>query len=333
MIDSLFKKVLEEYQNQKTTSFGSSPFYKIITEQIPNYLKKEISNDEKYKIYGSFGTGGWSETPWVAILNKSITDNPREGYYVVFLLDTVGKTLYLCLAVGWTQFQENFSVGQAKDYIQKYSLYFYKHLTNIPDKFTSGPIDLHAEHPLSKGYELGQIISRAYTFSDIEDGAILHDLKDMLSIYDQLAGFAGNDILNIPHDQILSGKDVDKSEKQLNAITLIQDKQAAIAELRKYINDQLPAKREVTVKKAVRIPGLAKLIKESREYRCEICKQEPFKQRNGQLFAHADHITPLGVGGLDSPDNMRCLCAQCHAIITYGSDSVVKELLSKQPGS
>lgn len=140
MIDSLFKKILEEYQNQKTKSFGNSPFYKIITEEIPTYLRAAIANDVKYKIYGSFGTGGWSETPWVAILNKSITDNPREGYYVVFLFDTVGKTLHLCLAVGWTQFQDNFPAEQAKDYIQKYSSYFFKHLTNIPDKFISGPL-------------------------------------------------------------------------------------------------------------------------------------------------------------------------------------------------
>ncbi len=329
MIDSLFKKVLQEYQGVKDTKFGNSDFYKIITELIPSHLKTEISNDEKYKIYGSFGTGGWSETPWVAILNKNITDNPREGYYVVFLLDSVSKKLYLCLAVGWTQFQENFSAGQAKDYIQKYSSYFYKHLTNIPDKFTSGPIDLNAAHPLSKGYELGQIISRAYTISVIEDAVILHDLKDMLSIYDQLASFAGNDILNIPHDQILSGKDVDKFEKQLNSITLIQNPQTAIEDLQKYINTQPPEKREILVKKAIRIPGLAKKIKESKGYICEICKLDPFLQRNGLLFAHADHVTPLGVGGLDSPDNMRCLCAQCHAIITYGSELVIKELLEK----
>lgn len=180
---------------------------------------------------------------------------------------------------------------------------------------------------------MGQIISRPYAFSDIEDSGILHDLKDVLSVYDQLSGFAGNDILNIPLDQILSGKDVEKFEKQLNAITLIQDKQAAIAELHKYINNQLPTKREFTVKKAVRIPGLAKLIKETKGYICEICGREPFKQKNGQLFAHADHITPLGIGGLDSPENMRCLCAQCHAIITYGSEVVIKEHLIKYSNS
>lgn len=329
MIDSLFKKVLEEYQKEKTSSFGISHFSKIITEQIPNYLKTEIANDEKYKIYGSFGTGGWNETPWVAILNRNITDSPQKGYYVVFLLDTIGKTLYLCLAVGWTQFQENFPSGQAKEYIKNYGAYFYKHLTDIPDKFIDGPINLHATTPLSKGYELGQIVSREYSLSEIDDDIIFRDLSKLLSTYDKLSGFAGNDILNIPYEQIATGKDIDKFEKQLNAITLIQNKQVAIAELHKYVNDQPPTKKEITVKKAVRIPGLAKLIKESKAYRCEICDREPFKQRNGQFFAHADHITPLGVGGLDSPDNMRCLCAQCHAIITYGSESVIKELLSK----
>lgn len=101
-----------------------------------------------------------------------------------------------------------------------------------------------------------------------------------------------------------------------------------IATLEALSNVQPPERVERIVSKIVRNPKIALLIKKQQEYICEVCGREPFRQKTGTLYAEADHIKPLGLGGLDTPENMRCLCAQCHAVITHGSDELIKELLS-----
>jgi predicted HNH restriction endonuclease len=100
--------------------------------------------------------------------------------------------------------------------------------------------------------------------------------------------------------------------------------------LRTLASNIPPGRIEQVVKKVVRSPKIARLIKERSKYICEICGRKPFIQSNGRLYAEADHIRPLGgsTRGLDTPENMRCLCAQCHAIVTCGSDEAVEELLN-----
>lgn len=45
---------------------------------------------------------------------------------------------------------------------------------------------------------------------------------------------------------------------------------------------------------------------------CRICKV------NGKvtLATVPDHIKPLALGGTDTDDNIRCLCADCHDVVT-----------------
>jgi hypothetical protein len=99
--------------------------------------------------------------------------------------------------------------------------------------------------------------------------------------------------------------------------------------LKQYSSSCPPDRAEQVVYRVVRNSKIARLIKESRDYVCEVCGREPFIQKNGKPYAEADHIRPLGgeYRGFDSPENMRCLCAQCHAVITHGSEQVIRELL------
>ncbi len=90
-----------------------------------------------------------------------------------------------------------------------------------------------------------------------------------------------------------------------------------------------PHRVEQVVYRIVRNQKIARLIKERRGYVCEICNRRPFIQKNGKPYAEADHVKPLGgtSRGLDTPENLRCLCAQCHAVITHGSNEEINRLL------
>ena len=117
----------------------------------------------------------------------------------------------------------------------------------------------------------------------------------------------------------------DAVEKITHSANLTSTKEA----LRRYSATAPPERAAHVVHRLVRNPKIAQLIKEDKNYICEICEREPFIQKNHKPYAEADHIKPLGgdYKGLDTLENMRCLCAQCHAVITHGSDEVIRELL------
>ena len=330
MFGTLLKKVLSEYQQQKLLEFGTSDFMDIVNHDIPELLKSSVGQEDKYKIYGSCGMGYWAETPWVAILNRRITESTQEGYYICFLFDTKDKVLYLSLAVGWTQFQENFSIAEASKRIVDYSAYLAKKLPHIPSDFSMGKIDLKGDLRLSRGYELGQIISKNYSLNAINDEILWRDLNKLLGIYDDIANLVGNDILNIDYSKVVNNKNITKLDKAINQITLLDNPEKALDELQKIIVNEPPRRKEVILKQVVRNRKIASLIKIKASYVCEICQRKPFTQKNGQPYAEADHIKPLGgrSKGLDSPENLRCVCAQCHAIITYGSEEAIRKLIA-----
>jgi 5-methylcytosine-specific restriction protein A len=329
VLTGLIKKVLTEYQIEKQTVFSKGPFMDYVNHDIPAQIKHELAISDEYRVYGSCGTGAWAETPWVAILNKSITKSTHDGYYIVLLFDTKQQILHLALGVGWTQFQDDSSLADAQTRASNYGIYLSKKLSNMPAGFHTGLIDLSAEGQLTKGYEYAQIISKQYSADQINDSEILQDIRDLLATYEELMKVAGDSILNIDYLKVLSNEKISSTEQQINRVTLIDNPAAALAEIRKIVSNEPPPKREVTLKKAVRNPKIARLVKENAKYVCEICGRQPFIQKNGQPYAEADHIVPLGgdTNGLDSPDNMRCLCSLCHAIITYGSNDEVRKLI------
>jgi len=132
---------------------------------------------------------------------------------------------------------------------------------------------------------------------------------------------------SIPLSNFENGSDqvFEAVEKISHSANITSAKEA----LRQYSATSSPERVAHIVYRIVRNPKIAQLIKEDRNYICEICEREPFIQKNGKPYAEADHIEPLGGNykGLDTPENMRCLCAQCHATITHGSDEVIKKLL------
>jgi hypothetical protein len=128
--------------------------------------------------------------------------------------------------------------------------------------------------------------------------------------------------------KLQSNKDMttDEIAEDIATISNLSDIEDVLKTLR---TSRPPQRIERVVYKIVRNSKIAQLVKEKQKYICEVCGREPFIQKNGKPYAEADHIEPLGgdYKGLDTPENMRCLCAQCHAVITCGSDKVIKELL------
>lgn len=138
----------------------------------------------------------------------------------------------------------------------------------------------------------------------------------------------GSSVLNIDLEDE-SHEDVSFSQALIGkTIGGVSDEK--IQELKELAKNRQPKRVEVLLQKIARTRAFAIYIKERNGYICEICSREPFIQKNGKMYAEADHIIPLGkkANGLDHPDNMRCVCAQCHVVITHGADDEIAKLFA-----
>ena len=328
MIGAQLARFLTDHDVALATPFGKTPHTNIITEELPDKLRQLLPLNKEYRVYGSCGTGNWAETPWVAVLDKSVTRSTTSGYYIVFLLDTSHKQVVLALGVGWTQFAERYPAAQAHEQIINYGQYLVARLAQIPAGFATGKIDLHAKGALTKGYEYSEIISKTYSYDKLADEAqIISDFKALVSLYSQLSSEVGDTLLNIDLTDLPTDSETALIDRKINAATLEPNTSKALAGLTDFAATLPPERKERVVRKIVRKPKFAEFIKERVGYVCEICGRKPFIQKNKKPYAEADHITSLGGGGLDHPDNMRCICAQCHAVVTHGSKDEIDNLL------
>ena len=81
------------------------PMYSLIRDEWTNGVSKHVDL-KKYKAESKLGDGLLSAAPWLAVMDKTITESATEGYYIVYLFSRSAKKLYLCMGIGATQFQK-----------------------------------------------------------------------------------------------------------------------------------------------------------------------------------------------------------------------------------
>ena len=310
----LIKELSARYHADSELPFGKQRSNIILSKDLQATIVNLCGIDEdRYKVYGSAGTGNWSEIPWLAILDKEITTSTRKGYYVVLLFDKEIQHLYICLSVGWTQFEEEYGTKDGRSQINALCKHYANLLKNNEIDFAQGNIPLNASNSLGKGYEAGSILFKKYEIRNIDENNLRNDLLEIINIYRDLRDLVGDSILNIDVDTEKYDDNILEFKKEIAKSTFSKISDESIEKLIK----QIPRNRKYAL-----------YIKQKANFICSICGRKPFIQKNGQPYAEADHVNPLGHKGDDSPKNMRCLCAQCHSVITYGSDDEIRKLLS-----
>lgn len=105
-INILFRKVFakaDSFKNAEKTSDINREATDVICHQLPSAFNNFLGNvSVHYTIKGSVGVGRATKTPWIAIMDKDITNSTREGVYLVFLFSSDYKQVYLTLNQGTT---------------------------------------------------------------------------------------------------------------------------------------------------------------------------------------------------------------------------------------
>lgn len=80
-----------------------------------------------------------------------------------------------------------------------------------------------------------------------------------------------------------------------------------------------PGRRTGVADRIVRAAGLARAVKELHDYTCQVCDIR--LAIDGRGYAEGAHIRPLGRphDGTDTPDNLLCLCPNCHVLFDNGA--------------
>lgn len=161
----------------ETTNDIDDAVQESIKNRIPRYLNDYLS-DSTYKVKGSVGVGSATKTPWIAILNRNITDTTREGVYIVFLFSSDCKNVYLTLNQGTTQpkqFGRRLGIGEVTRKSQDIRAFLN---INNPLLQIDGKADIY-----DKKYKAGAIY---YTLWDVNDKNSCKELIDLyLDIYKQ----------------------------------------------------------------------------------------------------------------------------------------------------
>jgi putative restriction endonuclease len=91
------------------------------------------------------------------------------------------------------------------------------------------------------------------------------------------------------------------------------------------IGNDLPQRVHTTVQRVVRNTAVAQWVKETYDYTCQACGTR-LDTPSGP-YAEGAHIKPLGGkhAGRDAPDNILCLCANCHVQFDKGTLYIVDE--------
>lgn len=340
MEKDICKKIKEAgalYAPEGREAFAGSEMGKIITKEIPKYLKEKAHiNEDKFLVVGSIGKGQFAEIPWISIFDKNITQSATKGIYIVYLYTADMKGIYLSLNQGYTYFKDRFGGRKAKPEIRAMATEIRK-IISISENIDIDKIELKSSNSLGAGYMAGHIAGKYYDLDNMPDeNEFLLDLLELFELYKSISLQIGNRTTEKFYDYIIAKKQgLIYSEKEINPILkYIED--------HTYIQDDEPKDKQYPV---IDQSGTAKYLRDPKvtaealnraNFKCEFNNDHKtfITKVSGESYMESHHLIPINQSNLfgysiDIPANVCSLCPNCHRAIYLATDEVKKEILLK----
>lgn len=327
----LFLDVFDNYTEFYNNPAENINLKKTLKYDIPYEMNSILQLDpKKYLITGSYGVGNPTETPWIAIFDKSITVSAQHGFYVVILFRKDMQGCYLSLNQGTTYLRNKFKGYKP---VQKMKEVATKLKTSLSFQAVNGlisEINLASIQQNAKAYEAANIQAKFYArnvFPSNEELAI--DLQDMLENLGQIKNFIGIRTLGQVIDDLIY-------QEEINDV--------------KFQEDVLISPPAKTIKAPRPVPGKinnssnremylrdSKIAKEALTLVDYICEADPthltfISPITGKNFVEAHHLIPISNQAnysysLDVPGNIISLCPNCHREIHHGTEASKSKLI------
>ena len=227
----LFKYILENYNNGSEKVDSSTELYKALSKILPNKIGYTLGISDLI-VKGSMGQGNKTQYPWVAIMDKNITQSTQYGLYMVYLFKRDMTGFYLSLNQGITFFEKEYGKNR---YINALLVADYFRTQIGETSFSKNEIDIicgDKSKSLGYGYQRTNIISKYYPIDKLDEKMLVKDLFELYHIYDDIL----QHISTSSYDAIIKDILVHEEESFLDADT-------AIYEIKKVLDqyDNLPS--------------------------------------------------------------------------------------------
>lgn len=309
----------------------------IIKEIIPNRIKAIINlSDENYLVEGSYGIGGYTYTPWIAIFDKGITNSAQRGFYIVILVKADLSGFYFSLNQGTTYISEKFKGHSPINKMIEIANLLRNEVEAPFSSETLKEIDLVSRTDNAKKYAAANIWAKYYPRENLPDSKTFE--KDLIKIQesmDRIKELIGVRSLDAFIDDFLFKEEIDET-KFMGEVHLSEASETE----RK---PQPPAKKNNSTSGSswVRNPKKAKEALQNANFKCEINDQHTtfISSTTKQNFVEAHHLIPINQqgsfkNGIDEPGNIVALCPNCHREIHFATKNVkqktIKLLYSKK---
>lgn len=305
-VTNIFQQVLDGYLEAKSQPFAGHSFKEKLKIEIPYMISDWLNRSDRYQIKGSPGLTQWTHVPWVAILDKLITDSPQFGYYPTFLFKSDMSGFYLTLNQGITAVKQEYKASsgtilkvRSKDYLSK--------IDKVPNGFTVG--EINTEAPKSTDpyfYNFGSIIAKFYESGKLpEDEQLKNDLEIVLQKYQNLV------------EMDFSTSQVEIAEGELGS--------------KKHEFEE-----SLRMRQHSRIERNKTLVKEVKKQQGTVCKGCGFDFEKvygaiGKGYIEAHHLIPIsklsGKTALNPGRDFTVLCSNCHRMIHRTEDASLESLI------
>lgn len=299
-----------EYHLRSTEGFSSNPFGNFVRNDLANAFREKVP--PHFKVKASVGQGVWTAIPWVGIFHPLETDTAQKGFYVVYLVNPLDKSISLSLNQGVKAVEVDVGTGHAaRAELKRRANILIGRTGKLAKPFTTAPIVLGSQTGPGLAYEAGHAFGCTYTQIELSNSfKVEHDLQLMLEHYNDLVRNNGYIILS------------DNDENRGNIII----------ERKKFSLHQ----------RFDRVGGSSAKVKKLKGYVCEVCGFD-FQNTYGDLgreYIEAHHLIPFAdldvdeVRDIDMINDFAVLCANCHRMAHRQEDpsdiKTLKKVTSEQ---
>jgi 5-methylcytosine-specific restriction protein A len=291
-ITELIRKIASEYPDAKMQPLKGHALASFIRRDVPKVAAPIIDNPDLL-VKASEGKGGWAESPWIAVINKKMTDAPQEGVYIVYLFSADLSKVYLTLAQGITRPVTLYGRPDALRRLRA-------NAESIRANFSFEGFDDYADVKLGEGnrataYEDSVIYAKKYITAALPDNDQLEDdLKNIVSFYTEYLD--QRDVLTAETDFSSSIGEVEEGKRLLRQHYVRERNPRVIREAKKFA------------------------LKKSGELRCEICNfcfKENYDGRTEDYIEghHRKAVSEMKEGDRTLIGDIALLCSNCHRAI------------------
>ena len=171
MLDIYFKEILDNFKNEKTKPFKNNDLVNKIRNELPKEILKLI--DDNFTVKGACGVNSWPKSPWITIVHNSF-DSSQEAVILQYNFDTEKSILSLSVILRLKDMNE------------------YVSLNNFLTDSLNG-INLN-DFSIDKNNTSNKIITKNYTYNQINNAKLKNDLDFIIPIYMKLSNLMNSSI-------------------------------------------------------------------------------------------------------------------------------------------